>query len=163
MTSDTPWLTEEQQHVWRRWLQLHRDLSAILGREMQESSALSMADFEVLVHLTDVPEGRLRVSELAGAMDWERSRLSHHIKRMEGRHMVDRRGCPDDGRGAFVSITPTGRAAIEQAAPDHVRAVRRLFVDVLSEEELGELGRIIEKLLTTMQPRPGTEKAPVTL
>lgn len=146
----TAWLDEEQQRTWRSWLQLNRDLPAALARDLASCSELSMADFEVLVNLTDVPEGRLRISELAANMAWERSRVSHQLKRMEARGLVDRAGCPDDGRGSFVGITPAGRAAIEQAAPSHVEAVRRLVVDVLTEEELATLGRLTDKLLARM-------------
>lgn len=147
----TKWLDDDQQCAWRGWLQLNRELPAALARHMQARSALSMADYEVLVHLTDVPEGRLRISELADAINWERSRVSHHLRRMEARGLVDRAGCPDDGRGSFVSITPTGRAAIEAAAPAHVEEVRRLFVDVLSPEELATLHTINRKLLAGLE------------
>lgn len=150
MTTENLWLTDAQQHVWRRWLRLNRELSSTLAHEMQARSELSMPDFEALVYLTDIPEGRLRISVLAEAMDWERSRLSHHIKRMEKRALVSREECPEDGRGAFVAITPAGRAAIERAAPEHVRTVRRLVVDVLSDEELEQLGRITDKLLAEL-------------
>lgn len=150
MTTETLWLTDAQQYVWRRWLRLNRELSATLGRDLQKDSELSMPDFEALVYLTDVEEGRLRISALAGAMDWERSRLSHHIKRMEARGLVTRAECPEDGRGAFVAITPAGRAAIQRAAPAHVRSVRRLVIDVLSDEELEQLGRITDKLLAQL-------------
>lgn len=143
----TNWLDERQQRIWRAWLKLNRELPTALGRELQAGSDLSMADFEVLVNLTDVPEGRLRISELASSMNWERSRVSHHLKRMAARGLVDRAGCPDDGRGSFVGITRAGRDAIEQAAPDHVEAVRRLVIDVLTDEELETLGRLSDKLL----------------
>lgn len=146
----TAWLDDEQQRTWRSWLKLNRDLPAALARDLASCSDLSMADFEVLVNLTDVPDGRLRISELAANMAWERSRVSHQLKRMEARGLVDRAGCPDDGRGSFVGITESGRAAIEQAAPSHVAAVRRLVVDVLTEEELATLGRITDKLLARM-------------
>lgn len=146
----TNWLSEEQQQVWRAWLRLNRELPAALGRHMHENSSLSMADFEVLVALTDVPDGRLRISELASGMNWERSRVSHQLRRMEARGLVDRAGCPDDGRGSFVGITSTGRRAIEQAAPEHVEEVRRVFVDVLTPEELEQLGRINAKLLDAL-------------
>jgi DNA-binding transcriptional ArsR family regulator len=63
---------------------------------------------EVPVDLTDNPEGRVRVSELAGLLQWERSRISHHIKRMEDRGLVERAECSEDGRGAFVVIAPSG-------------------------------------------------------
>jgi DNA-binding MarR family transcriptional regulator len=147
MTSDTPWLSAQEEHVWRGWLKLNAELSATLQRELQDDSGLSMPDFEVLVHLTDNPEGRVRVTELAGLLQWERSRVSHHVKRMERRGLVERVECSMDGRGAFVVITPQGRAAIEEAAPGHVMAVRRLMFDVLSEEEKAALAAVIDKLL----------------
>lgn len=143
----TAWLDDDQQRAWRTWLKLNRDLPAALARELAGASDLSMADFEVLVNLTDVPEGRLRISELAANMAWERSRVSHHLKRMEARGLVDRAGCPDDGRGSFVGITPAGRTAIERAAPSHVETVRRLVIDVLTPEELATLGRLSAKVL----------------
>ena len=148
-------LDDRQQRIWRAWLKLNRDLPATLGRELQAGSDLSMADFEVLVNLTDVTEGRLRISELASNMNWERSRVSHHLKRMEARGLVDRAGCPDDGRGSFVGITRAGRDAIERAAPDHVESVRRLVIDVLTDEELETLGRLTDKLLSSVDPPPG--------
>ena len=115
---------------------------------------LSIPDYEVLVHLTDSPEGRVRVTELAGLLQWERSRVSHHIKRMERRGLVGRAECAEDGRGAFVVITPQGRAAIEQAAPGHVIAVRRLMFDALSEEEKAALAAVIDKLLARTDNAP---------
>ncbi len=148
MSDVTPWLDDEQQRTWRTFLQLHRELTAALTRDLQANSELSMADFEVLVNLTDIPEGRLRPSELAAGMKWDRSRLSHHIKRMEARGLVTRDGCPEDGRGAFVGITEAGRQAIEGAAPSHVRAVRRMVVDALSPEEFEQLGELSGKLLS---------------
>jgi DNA-binding MarR family transcriptional regulator len=142
----TEWLDDHQQRIWRSWLKLNRELPSALGRAMQACGELSMADFEVLVNLTDVPEGRLRVTELADSMQWERSRVSHQLKRMEARGLVDRAGCPEDGRGSFIGITASGRRAIEQAAPDHVETVRRLVIDVLTPEELDALGAITDKL-----------------
>jgi DNA-binding MarR family transcriptional regulator len=142
----TDWLDDHQQRIWRSWLKLNRELPSALGRAMQACGELSMADFEVLVNLTDVPDGRLRVTELADSMQWERSRVSHQLKRMEARGLVDRAGCPEDGRGSFVGITTSGRRAIEQAAPDHVETVRRLVIDVLTPEELDALGAITDKL-----------------
>jgi DNA-binding MarR family transcriptional regulator len=77
----------------------------------------------------------VRILPLANALGWERSRLSHHIKRMEGRGLVEREECHDDGRGAFVVLTSTGRDAIERAAPGHVRTVRDVVFDSLTDEE----------------------------
>jgi DNA-binding MarR family transcriptional regulator len=131
-------------------LKLNAELSATLQRELQDDSGLSMPDFDVLVHLTDSPEGRVRVTELARLLYWERSRVSHHVTRMERRGLVERTECAEDGRGAFIAVTPAGRTAIEHAAPGHVRAVRRLMFDALDDEEVDRLGTAIDKMLTRL-------------
>jgi DNA-binding MarR family transcriptional regulator len=154
MSSEVRWLTPQEEHLWRGWLKLNTKLASALHRELQQDAGLSMPDFEVLVHLTDNPDGRLRVSDLAGLLQWERSRVSHHVKRMERRGLVQRRECSEDGRGAFVVITPRGRAAIEEAAPGHVTAVRRLVFDVLSKEEKAALAAVIDKLLARLNEAP---------
>jgi DNA-binding MarR family transcriptional regulator len=154
MSSEVRWLTVEEERVWRRWLTLNARLSATLQRELQDDAGLSMPDFEVLVHLTDSPEGRVRVTDLARLMQWERSRVSHHVTRMERRGLVQRVECAEDGRGAFVVITAPGRAAIEQAAPGHVNMVRRLVFDALSPEEVDAFATIIEKALAQLDNQP---------
>ena len=154
MGPEVRWLTAQEEHLWRGWLKLNTDLATTLQRELQQDVGLSMPDFEVLVHLTDNPEGRVRVTDLAGLLQWERSRVSHHVTRMEGRGLVARVECSEDGRGAFVVITPQGRAAIEEAAPGHVRAVRRLMFDALSEEETAALAAVIDKLLARLDHSP---------
>jgi len=154
MSSDVQWLTAQEQRVWRRWLTLNARLSATLQRELQDDAGLSMPDFEVLVDLTDSPEGRIRVTDLARLLQWERSRVSHHVTRMGRRRLVQRVECTEDGRGAFIVITPQGRAAIEQAAPGHVKTVRRLVFDALSPEDLDAFATIIEKALAQLDKRP---------
>jgi len=160
MENEGPWLSEKQQRVWREWLAMNARLPAALHRQLQEDSGLSLPDFDVLVQLTDTPDGRVRIVPLANALGWERSRLSHHVKRMEGRGLVEREECPDDGRGAFVALTPTGREAIEQAAPGHVQTVRQLVFDQLTDEEVDTLGAVLHTVLTqlshrTVGQRPG--------
>ena len=147
MSSDPVWLDEDEERVWRRWLRLNAELTAALHRQLQAEAGLSMSDYEVLVDLTDDPAGRVRVSELAHLLQWERSRVSHHVTRMERRGLVEREECPDDGRGAYVAITPAGRTAIERAAPGHARAVRRLVFDALQADEVRSLETAIDKLL----------------
>lgn len=144
--NEVRWLNEDEQRMWREWMALDAELLATLNREMQAQAGLSTPDYQVLVVLTESEQGRSRVSDLAAALQWERSRVSHHVTRMEKRDLVSRRGCPDDGRGAFVRITETGRAAIERAAPDHVRTVRDLVFDALSADEVARLGEIFERL-----------------
>jgi DNA-binding MarR family transcriptional regulator len=155
MSSEVRWLSPEEQRLWRRWLRLNAQLNASLHREMQDDSGLSHPDFEVLVNLTDSPEGRVRVSDLACQMLWERSRLSHHVTRMERRGLVRRAGCMEDGRGAFIEITEQGRATIERAAPGHVEAVRRLVFDVLSDQDAAQLESLVDKLLARLDAIDG--------
>jgi len=150
-TDEAPWLDDRQQQAWRAWLAMGSRLPAALNRQLQRDSDLSLQDFDVLVQLTDTEEGRVRVSGLAAALGWERSRLSHHVTRMERRGLVVREECGDDGRGAFVVLTPEGRAAIEHAAPEHVRTVRTLVFDALSPAEVAALGRIAAKVLRRLE------------
>ena len=149
----TRWLTEDQQRVWRDWLLLNALLPAALHRELQADSDLSLQDFDVLVALTDTPDERLRVTELADALHWERSRLSHHVRRMERRGLVQRDDCLDDGRGSYIVLSPAGRQAIDRAAPAHVETVRELFVDALTAEELATLAGITGKVLARLADR----------
>ncbi len=147
MNNQNPWLTDEQQAVWRNWVALSARLPAVLHRELQSDAGLSLPDFEVLVQLSDAPEARVRVSDLARELAWERSRVSHHVTRMESRGLVRREECPDDGRGAFVVLTPEGRAAIDRAAPAHVSTVRRLLFGRLEDADVAALGTALSKVL----------------
>ncbi|WP_326661234.1 MarR family winged helix-turn-helix transcriptional regulator [Streptomyces canus] len=141
------WLTPEEQRAWRGFVRLHERLGGRLGRLLQSESHVSPADFAVLVHLTDTPEGRQRYQDLARALEWEKSRMSHHIARMAGRGMVVREDCLEDARGAFVVITDVGRAAVEAAAPRHVESVRELFLDHVTPAELRVLAEISERVI----------------
>lgn len=156
MDDVTRWLTDSEQRAWRGYQAVQAQLSARLNRQLQSDSGLSLADYEVLVALTDRPEGRLRVFELAEALQWEQSRLSHHLARMQQRGLVNRKACRDDRRGSYVLLTAAGRRAIEAAAPGHVDAVQRLFFDGLTSEqvELVELlsRRILARLSTEAEP-----------
>jgi DNA-binding MarR family transcriptional regulator len=149
--TETRWLDESQQQAWRGYLRMQSQLSARLNRQLQADSDLSLADFDVLVALTDQPEDRLRVSELARALQWEKSRLSHHVGRMERRGLVLRAECADDGRGAFVALTPEGRRAIEAAAPPHVETVRRLVFDELTPGQVATMDAIARQVLARLE------------
>lgn len=155
----TPWLTETEQQAWRSFIRMQVRLNAHLSQRMQSHSGLSMADYEVLVHLSEAPEGRLRVFELGRGVEWEKSRLSHHLRRMAGRGLVERTECPSDGRGAFVTLTAQGRRAIEAAAPLHVADVRHAVIDALSPEQLAELGAISEVIDASIESKPCGESA----
>ena len=152
MNPGTAWLTDEQSGVWRRWLTVNALLPATLHRELQADAGLSLPDFDVLVQLTDTHDRRVRVNDLARGLHWEKSRLSHHLTRMERRGFVRREECAEDGRGAFVVMTPEGQAVIERAAPGHVRTVRQLIFDQLTGDELESLDAITRKVLARLEP-----------
>jgi len=124
--------------------QLGGPLAAALNRQLLRDSALSTADYEVLVVLSETPSGVLRAGELGRATGWEKSRLSHHLKRMVARGLVERRGCVTDGRGLMVAITSHGLSTIEKAAPGHVGAVREYVIDLLTPAQLEVLAEVGE-------------------
>gem|GEM_PF-225240 len=156
-----PWLDERQQQAWRSLQVMQARLNAALACELAADAGLSLADYVVLVVLTENPAGSARLFELAGYLGWEHSRASHHIARMAARGLVRKERCATDRRGAVVSVTAAGRRAIEKAAPGHVRAVRRYVVDVLCDDELDALGAAARKIVGAIE-RAGTDPAPAT-
>ncbi|WCC79914.1 MarR family transcriptional regulator [Cutibacterium equinum] len=144
MTQDrTVWLDDHQQRVWRLWLEVTTMLPAVLNRQLSRDSQLSMQDFEVLVRLSETDGGEMRVVALAEHMGWERSRLSHHLTRIEKRGLVERRICCTDGRGAIVHLTDQGMEALRQAAPGHASLVRRVVFGGLDHGHLDDLDTIL--------------------
>jgi DNA-binding MarR family transcriptional regulator len=142
--TETRWLTPSESRAWRALRQFQTPLATALNRQLLRDSTLSTADYEVLVVLSETDGGALRAGELGRLTGWEKSRLSHHIKRMEARQLVERQDCVTDGRGLLVAITDRGRQALEEAAPGHVAAVREYVVDLLTPEQLAVLAEIGE-------------------
>ena len=136
------WLDEREQEVWRGLMAMNMQLDSRLRRSLVQRSGLSDADYAILVYLSEAPEGRLRAFELVKGLGWEKSRLSHQLRRMEGRGLVGKGTCDTDRRGSFVVLTDAGRTAIEAAAPHHVADVRRWFFDPLSPEQLDALQEV---------------------
>jgi DNA-binding MarR family transcriptional regulator len=147
----TRWLTAEQQASWRSWLSAQLLLGEAFERDLKATSELSMAEYEVLVQLSEAPDRRLRMSELATRTLASRSRLSHQISRMEADGLVRREECLTDKRGWWAVLTDHGWNILVAAAPDHVESVRRHLVDVLTEDELLSLGRVLDKVITPLQ------------
>jgi DNA-binding MarR family transcriptional regulator len=147
LMNDVKWLDEPERRAWRGLQFMQMRLDVELARQLATDSGLSYPDYMVLVALTDDPQGRLRQFELGELLGWEKSRVSHHLGRMAGRGLVERERCDSDRRGAYVSVTPAGRSEIEQAAPGHVAAVRRLFIDLLSPKELEVIAGVAERVL----------------
>jgi DNA-binding MarR family transcriptional regulator len=141
------WLTEEEQRAWRGLLRMTSQLNARMNRQLLQDYGVSLADYDVLVVLSEAPEGRLRVFEVADALAWEQSRVSHQLARMQRRGLVAREGCASDARGAFAVLVEAGRAAIERAAPAHVETVRQLVFDGLTHDQLAALTEITTRVL----------------
>ena len=157
--AQTRWLDEREARAWRALQFMQLRLEGALARQLAAGSNLSYPDFVVLVALTDRPNGRVRLFELARDLGWEKSRLSHQVARMAQRGLVTKEQCDSDRRGAFVVVTKEGRAAIEAAAPGHVDAVRQLFVDVLTPDQLDALGDAAETVLAAFDA-PAAEGPP---
>src|SRR6201998_1930973 len=130
------WLSDEEQQAWRAPVNLSQLLMRQLDRDLNVHG-LNGHDYEILVELSEAPDRRLRMIELADATSHSRSRLSHQISRMENRGLVRRDNCEGDKRGTFAVLTADGMAAIERVAPDHVENGRRHFIDRLSPRPPG--------------------------
>jgi DNA-binding MarR family transcriptional regulator len=148
--ADASRLTLEELATWRSLLDTTAELRRILGAELQVSG-LSPADYQVLLALTEADAGRLRSAELASTIDWERSRLSHHLGRMESRGLIRRDECATDSRGAEVALTERGVRMFRAAAGPHLRAVKRHFADALTPGQLDALGDVLGALRTHLR------------
>jgi DNA-binding MarR family transcriptional regulator len=137
---DVRWLDAEQQAHWRAFLVATQMLNDVLDRQLGDDSGLSLAEYEVLVRLSEAPGRTLRMSELAAGLAHSRSRLSHAVGRMERSGLVARSRCASDARGVLCTMTEHGWRAIQAAAPGHVSAVREHLVDVLTDDQLAALG-----------------------
>jgi DNA-binding MarR family transcriptional regulator len=139
------WLNPDELKAWRQYIITSRRLIEALDADL-DTHDLSLPDYEILAQLSDAPDRRMRMSELADIALLSRSRLSHRIKVMEKEGWVKREACPDDKRGFFAVMTPKGWKAIVAAAPDHVESVRARFVDHLSKAEQQTLSEIFERI-----------------
>jgi len=154
------WLSEREERAWRSLQFMQMRLEGELARQLAADSGLSYPDYLVLVALTDRADGRMRLFELAEVLGWEKSRLSHQIRRMADRGLVKKEKCDSDRRGAYVVLTKSGRSQIEAAAPGHVAAVRRLVVDRLTPSQLEGLGEAADIVLAAIDEPVKPEVAP---
>ena len=160
------WLTPGEERAWRGYMLMHPLLNLQIARDLGRDSGLSIADYEVLVSLSETTDYQMRLVDLAQLMLWSKSRLSHHLDRMAARGLVRRERHPSNSRATLITLTDLGRSTIEQAAPHHVESVRRHFIDLLTKEQIDTLGDITETVLahlTAVQhdsPHPDTDSAP---
>ena len=138
------WLSKEEEKAWRGLMALRIGLVGHLARQLAQDSGITEAEFEVLVVVSETPGQRIRSRDLGKALNWERSRLSHQITRMEERGMVAREQCENDARGFDVLLTKVGLKAIQAAAPAHLEGVRHCFIDLLTPAQMKTLSSIAE-------------------
>ncbi len=138
-------MTSAELATWRSLVDTTAELRRVLGAELQETT-LSPADYQVLLALTEAKGKRMRSSELARTIDWERSRLSHHLGRMERRKLIRRDGCATDSRGAEIALTAEGARVFRRATAPHMRSIKRHFADALTPEQFAALGGILHAL-----------------
>lgn len=141
------WLTPDEERAWRAYRRMQTVLPVAIARDLARESGLSDPDYDVLSTLSDQPGNRWQLRDLAARMLWSRSRLSHHLARMEARGLVRRASDEDDGRNAIVVLTDHGLATLEAAAPAHVESVRRHLVDLATPAELAALTTLAERVV----------------
>ncbi|GAB3397912.1 MarR family transcriptional regulator [Humibacter soli] len=145
--------TRDQLRVWRDYIETAEALRTRLAARLQGESSLSSGDYQVLLALSEADHKTLRSSELATRIEWERSRLSHHLGRMEKRGLIRRVACVDDVHGVDVQITDVGQSAFRAGSVPHLRAVRELFIDALSAQQLDH----VEDLTATLRKHLGLD------
>ncbi|KAA2262452.1 MarR family transcriptional regulator [Solihabitans fulvus] len=133
---------------WRAYVVGAAMLGERLHRELQEGHGVSLADYEILVRLSEQPECRMRMSQLADDVASSKSRVSHQVARMEKAGLLERRDCASDGRGVFAQLTEQGVQQLKEAAPTHVEGVREHLIDLLSREEQELLAKVFDRVIT---------------
>ena len=144
----TRWLTREEQRTWRTFMLAVKLLWEQLERELDQGSEVRSPYYEILVRLSEAPDRRVRLSDLADRLQNSRSRLSHSVARLESLGWIVREACPSDRRGAFAVLTDRGGAALRAAAPVHVESVRTHLFDQLDATQLEQLRAISQQLLS---------------
>ncbi|NLF03781.1 MAG: MarR family transcriptional regulator [Actinomycetales bacterium] len=140
VTTETRWLDAQQQVHWRAFLTGSAIVTAALSAQLEAEAGMSLSEYEILVRLSESEDHTLRMSQLADGLVHSRSRLTHTVRRMEDRGLVERMACEGDGRGVNCHMTAHGYEALVAAAPGHVEAVRRILVDPLTDVQFAALG-----------------------
>ncbi len=150
--SEVSAVSDAEWRVWRKFYAMRRQLDRALEQQLQRDAGISTPDYEILLAIFESPHRRLRSRDLAELIGWEKSRISHQVTRMESRGLVERSECEDDLRGTWVGITAEGRRATLGAMREHATAIRSIFFDALSTEELATLDSASGKVLSAIDP-----------
>ena len=152
MTDERPrWLSAEEMDAWLSLVRFVHLLPQQLDRQLREEAGISHVYYQILAMLSEAPDGRMRMSELARLTSTSTSRLSHAVAALEERGWVVRTTCETDRRGQLAELTAAGRRMLEQTAPGHVAEVRRRVFDVLDDGELAQLRALAAKLSTAAE------------
>ncbi|MBW8702419.1 HTH-type transcriptional regulator MhqR [Streptomyces sp. MBT84] len=147
----TRWLTPEQERAWRSYIAASWLLEDTIDRQLQQEAGMPHLYYSVLAHLSDAPDRRMRMTDLAEATKITRSRLTYVVTRLEKDGTVRREGCPTDRRGSMAVLTDAGTALLERAAPGHVETVRAAVFDHLTPEQVSQLEAICDRITEALQ------------
>ncbi|HYV16479.1 MAG TPA: MarR family transcriptional regulator [Conexibacter sp.] len=136
-----------ERDAWRGLLRVHACVLKALDAELEAAHGLPLTSYEVLIHLSEAPEYRMRMCDLADSVSLSRSGMSRLVDRLERDGLIVRCACAHDARGAFACLTETGLARVEEARPTHVAGIRRRFLAQFDGDELGQLGAFWSRLL----------------
>jgi DNA-binding MarR family transcriptional regulator len=149
---DTQWLDDSERAAWLRLVAVVELLPGLLDSQLRADEGLSHFEYFVMAMLSETPERTLRMTSLAQRTNATLPRLSHVVRRLEGRGLVERFPCPEDGRATNARLTDAGWAAVVAAAPGHVDTVRHHVLDPLTHQQLEQLRCIGDALLTRLDP-----------
>lgn len=150
--TETRWLTSDQLAMWMRFVAVVELLPGVLDGQLQRDASLTHFEYVVMAHLSGAPERSMRMTRLAHATTASLPRLSHVVKRLEARGLVDRTAEPSDRRATNTHLTDEGMSKLILAAPGHATAVLQAVIDPLSDEQVGQLNEICIQMLTILDP-----------
>ncbi|GAB2732487.1 MarR family winged helix-turn-helix transcriptional regulator [Streptomyces bullii] len=159
----TRWLTPEEQRAWRAYIAASLLLEDAIDRQLQQDAGMPHLYYSILTTLSEAPERRLRMTDLAERLKITRSRLTYAVTRLEKDGMVRREACRWDKRGSIATLTDEGRTVLEHTAPGHVETVRASLFDHLTEEQVGQLEEICTGVARALQEdttRPASDEVP---
>jgi DNA-binding MarR family transcriptional regulator len=159
MAREPKWLDAREERAWRTFVHAHDHLVVRLQRHLARDAGLIVGDYELLAVLSEHPEGRMPAQEVGTLLQWEKSRLSHQVSRMQERGLIVREPNPADARSVMICILPAGRRTIEDAAPEHVRNVRRHFIGLFTPAELDTLADLNERIMRHLADDPFPEES----
>ena len=158
--SDDPWLTDEQQRVWRAFLRMSGQLNESIERDMQQTGGMPHAYYLILAMLSESPDRSLRMNQLAEAVGSSQSRVSHAVSRLEESGWVRRMPAPGDKRGQVAELTQAGYERLLELAPGHARVVKTTMFDPLTPAQLANFQDICTTILQAMADRGITSDCP---